>query len=133
MPIDMQSLARAGAQSRIAELIAEVTEIRSAFPDIEGQAPRRRERERPRGANPDGNGGRHRRKPMTPAQKRPVGQRMKAYWAAPRSDSGNAAEASDQAQVVAPTKRVMSPEAREKIAAAQRKRWRKLKRAGKKR
>jgi hypothetical protein len=136
MPIDMQSLARVGAQRRIAELLVEVDQLRSAFPDLDG-GPGHRERGRPQGTESDGNDGaaqKRKRKAMSPAQKRAVGQRMKTYWANRRSASGTTpSDASEQTAQATPAKRVMSAEAREKIAAAQRKRWRAVKRAEKKR
>jgi hypothetical protein len=136
MPIDMESLARVGAQRRIAELMVEVEQLRSAFPDLDG-GPGHKGRGRPQATESDGNDGaaqKRKRKAMSPAQKRAVGQRMKTYWANRRSASGTtSSDASEQTAQAAPAKRVMSAEAREKIAAAQRKRWRAVKRAEKKR
>jgi hypothetical protein len=132
----MQSLVRAGARSRISTLMAEIEQIRRAFPDLDG-APGKLGRERRQVAASDGNdaaGLKRKRRGMSPAQKRAVGERMRAYWASRRSASGNTpTEAGEQTTQAAPVKRVMSAEAREKIAAAQRKRWRAVKRAGKKR
>jgi hypothetical protein len=136
MPIDISSLARAGAQSRIAELQIELEELRRAFPDVVG-APGHRGRGRPHVTESDGQigaGQPRKRKGMSSAQKRAVGERMRAYWANRRRASGNTpADVSEQTTQTAPRKRVMSAEAREKIATAQRKRWRAVKRAGKKR
>jgi hypothetical protein len=137
MPIDMQSLARVGAQRRIAELMVEVDQLRSAFPDLDSGPGQRGRGRSQAAAESDGNDGAdqtRRRKAMSPAQKRAVGQRMKTYWANRRSASGTASsDAREPAAQAAPAKRVMSAEAREKIAAAQRKRWRAVKRAAKKR
>ena len=74
--IDLKAYARRGAEARVAELIAELNDIYKAFPDL------RRGRSSP-SATTDSAGGRRRtRKPMSAAQRKAVGQRMKAYWAA---------------------------------------------------
>lgn len=74
MAIDMRQLAREGARARIAELLTELAEIRRAFPD----ADRRRAA---RGATAPRRRG---RRGMSPAERKAVGIRMKAYWAARR-------------------------------------------------
>jgi hypothetical protein len=80
MAIDMKALARTGAAQRVAELRAELAQIERAFPGLGsgrgsavaiGIAPVRPRRTR---------------KPMTAAQKRAVGIRMKKYWAARRKE-----------------------------------------------
>jgi hypothetical protein len=83
MPIDMMALARTGAETRIKELLAEVDQIRRAFPGI-GAA----RRGRPRtvvleAAAPKAKRG-GRRKPMTAAERKAVSARMRKYWAARR-------------------------------------------------
>jgi hypothetical protein len=77
--LDLKDLARRGAVARLAELKAEAAAILRTFPDLRGTG---------RGiANTDDGTtilpGRkqRRRKPMTAAQRRAVGIRMKAYWA----------------------------------------------------
>jgi hypothetical protein len=63
----MKSLARRGAEVRLAELNEEMKAIYSVFPDLR------------RGAPPAPS--RRRRKPMSAAQKKAVSARMKKYWA----------------------------------------------------
>jgi hypothetical protein len=79
MPIDMKSLARVGAEMRLRELLAEVAEIRRAFPGIGGQRG-------PARAADKGEVPRRRRRPprMSAAQKKAVSERMRKYWAARR-------------------------------------------------
>lgn len=83
MPIDLKSLAREGARKRIQELLEELAALKRSFPDLSERrpsalrvnstvAPQKR---------------RGRRTPMTPAQRKAVGIRMKAYWAARRKAS----------------------------------------------
>jgi hypothetical protein len=75
--------------------------IRAAFPDLDDDGGQRRRLGRPRraGANPataetgarasaPAARKRRRRKPMSPAQKRAVSERMKKYWAARRKANG---------------------------------------------
>ena len=72
---------------------------------------------------------------MSAAQRKAVGERMKKYWAARRGDS-QALSASDSPDTAAPAQapratkaggkrgpRTMSPEARKRIADAQKARW----------
>jgi hypothetical protein len=82
MQIDLKSLARLGAETRLAELIAEVDAILAAFPDLGSTVARRRKRggdgplakaEVPKPAV--------RRPKMTASQKKAVSIRMKKYWA----------------------------------------------------
>jgi hypothetical protein len=85
----MQRYARIGVQARLTELKTEIAEIERAFPDL--GSPVRRTPGRPRAAaNGQPVNGvtpaapqRRTRKPMTAAQKKAVGDRMKNYWAAP--------------------------------------------------
>lgn len=74
-----QRYAQIGAATRIQELKAELEQIERAFPGISRRGP---------GPPPSSAGGealaRKRRKPMTAAQKKAVGIRMKAYWASRR-------------------------------------------------
>ena len=76
--VDLKDLARRGAIARLAELQAETAAILRAFPDL-------RRGVRSSGYTDDGarfrSKRRRRRKPMSAAQKRAVGIRMKAYWA----------------------------------------------------
>jgi hypothetical protein len=73
---DLKAYARRGAESRIAELHAELNDIYKAFPDL------RRGAIRPSVVTDGAGGQRRKRKPMSAAQRKAVGQRMKAYWAA---------------------------------------------------
>ena len=87
MAFDFKNYARLGAQSRLAELQNEMNAILAAFPDLRGGGTgsrggrRRAAPSSAEGAGPDGAVRRRRRKPMTAAQKRAVGIRMKKYWA----------------------------------------------------
>jgi hypothetical protein len=85
MPIDMKALARAGAEARVRELLDEVEEIRRAFPEL-----REQQRGQKRVARSATEPARRKRPPMSAAQKRAVGQRMKAYWAKRRKDAAKA-------------------------------------------
>jgi hypothetical protein len=71
---DLKAYARRGAEARIVELNAELNDIYKTFPDLRRGATK---------ATSAGAGGqRRRRKPMSAAQRKAVGQRMKVYWAA---------------------------------------------------
>jgi hypothetical protein len=76
VPIDLHGLVRLGAQTRLAELIAEVDAVLAAFPDL-GQIPARAGRPAPE-AKPVR---KRKRSRMTPAQRKAVSARMKRYWA----------------------------------------------------
>ena len=83
---DMASFARRGAEARLAELNQEIAAIYSAFPEL-----RRRGSGEPRtrSVNPETQEKpvRRARRTMTLAQRKAVGERMKRYWAARRSQS----------------------------------------------
>lgn len=74
--IDLKAYARRGAEVRIAELTAELNDIYRAFPDL------RRGASTPSATPAAAVARRGKRKPMSAAQRKAVGQRMKAYWAA---------------------------------------------------
>src|SRR4051812_42415239 len=113
MPIDMKDLARRGAQARLAELVAEMDSILAAFPDL-GKDP----------ARPTDT-------PRRRTLSRETRAKMRAAWARRKAAAGPAP--TEQSTDAAPKKkRVMSSEARAKISAAQKKRW-KSRQAGKKR
>ncbi len=90
----MKDLARIGAESRAAQLNQELEEIYRAFPGLRtGRKPGRPARnagvpavtssesnEEPAAKRAPN------RKPMTAAQKKAVGDRMRKYWAARRRD-----------------------------------------------
>src|SRR4051794_18443200 len=96
MPIDMKALAAAGARARLAELQQGIEEIRRAFPQLgsaeEAGRPAGTGRRRGRQASSQMDGSesaqqdqpkqRRTRTPMTAAQKKAVGERMREYWAA---------------------------------------------------
>ena len=90
--LDMNSLARRGAEVRIEELNAEVIALLSMFPDLRsGTAGQRRGPKRTAITQAQTDTGsatpirRRQRKPMTAAQRKAVGVRMKKYWAARRA------------------------------------------------
>ena len=82
MAFDLKELARRGAEARLAELRAEIAEIERAFPGLSGNG-RARELIKVEEMT-SGRQRRRKRKPMTAAQKKAVGERMKKYWAARR-------------------------------------------------
>src|SRR5438128_5688904 len=98
MSIDLQSLARYGAQARLTELTNEIQSILTAFPELKSDGntrPRRRntfQSERPLamdtgGSKPDASrqGG---RRPMSAAARKAASDRMKQYWARRRKAAG---------------------------------------------
>jgi hypothetical protein len=119
--MDMKDLARLGAQARIAELIAEIESLMEAFPGI-GKAPAHIAGTQPGAAK---------RRKMSAATK----AKISASWA--RRKAGSAQAAAEPADSVATPsakkKRVISSAGRERIAAAQRKRWAAVKKTKKKR
>jgi hypothetical protein len=151
MLIDMNALARAGAQIRLTELAVEMDSIRGAFPEL--GAPPGKKRGRPAVAPIDGGvQARQRqlpprppealtrkRQPMSAAAKKAIGERMRKYWAGRKGTSAaashNAAE-TEPVKVEAkaePKRSIMSAEARAKISAAQKRRWAAHRRAAKRR
>ena len=80
--LDLKAYARRGAEARITELNAELSDIFRAFPDLE------RRRSTASATTAGAGGQRRRRKPMSAAQRKAVGQRMKAYWAARKAKKG---------------------------------------------
>ena len=111
----MTDLARRGAQARLAELVAEMDLILGAFPDL-GKAP----------ARPTGARKRRTLSAETKAKMRAAWERRKAAAA------GDTTETQTDAESTPKKKRVMSAQARARISAAQKKRWR-IRKAGKKR
>jgi len=134
----MNSLARAGARLRLAELSAEIDQLHVAFPGLASPATTKIDRQR-RSADGDGQPQAPseetkapKRNPMSAAAKKAIGERMKRYWRARKKSSTPAAEKAAAATPPAPSvKRTMSAEARAKISAAQKRRWRSQKRAAK--
>jgi hypothetical protein len=91
---DMKEYARRGAEARLKELSEEIDAIHRAFPDLRDS---RRRGRRP-GASGSGNvvaeqsfgrGGARKRRKMTAAERKAVGERMRKYWAARRSETAS--------------------------------------------
>jgi hypothetical protein len=96
--MDMKALAQLGARARLSQLQEEINELQQAFPDLgrrNAPAPIRRRGRRARTApasavqqadarQEEAPATVRKRKPMTAAQKKAVGERMKKYWAARR-------------------------------------------------
>jgi hypothetical protein len=94
---DLQAYARRGAEARVAELQQELDGIYSAFPDLRanrGGRPRKATSTQSSAmrastaGNDDATPRRRNRKPMTAAQRKAVGERMRKYWAARRAGGG---------------------------------------------
>lgn len=87
-PFDLKSYARRGAEARLNDLNSELESIYAAFPDLRPAGRARRGRGKAVVNHEEqATGGRtaarvRRRKPMTAAQRKAVGERMKKYWAA---------------------------------------------------
>jgi hypothetical protein len=75
---DLKEYARRGAETRVAELTAELSEIYRTFPSLRGA------RRGAAAASAAPAAKRRRRKPMSAAQKKAVSVRMKKYWASRR-------------------------------------------------
>jgi hypothetical protein len=93
---DMKYYARRGAEARLADLSEEIEAIHGAFPELR-QTRRGRPRQAaqgiPRSAagspatiEPDGRAHKRKRKGMSAAQRKAVGERMRKYWAARRTE-----------------------------------------------
>jgi hypothetical protein len=89
---DLKSYARHGARARLRELAEEAKQILTIFPDLSASVD---EDELPvnfilrRGARKAASGTpvRRRRKGMSAAQRKTVGERMRKYWAARRKEA----------------------------------------------
>jgi hypothetical protein len=140
MPIDMNAFARVGAQARLIELAAEMDAIHSAFPDLADASAARHHRPAATNgaahAESDGSveaepPSTHARRPMSAAAKKAVSRRMKAYWLTRKAGTPAMAHAADANSEIAAPKRILSAEARARISAAQRRRWRAHRKAAK--
>ena len=132
---DLRRYALAGAQARLAEISLEREAIRRAFPEVRengSRGGRTRQSAVDSGSEPASAPTRRRRRTMTAAQRKAVGERMKRYWAARRGGSGttgatspdSAKRASKSAgDAVTRGQRKMSAAARKRISQAQKKRW----------
>ena len=121
MTIDMKSLAREGAKARLGQLETEKNQLLVAFPDLrDGTSSHVTSQE----------GSRRGRREMTAAERRSVSVRMKRYWAERRKkiDSPKPGLGRPKASV---KRKGISAAGRAAIAAAQKKRWAKLRREGK--
>lgn len=83
--MDMKQLAQLGAEVRVREIQAELAKIQRAFPAVKASGG---EAGSGRWAADAGPKRRRRRWKMSAAQKKAVGIRMKAYWAARRKAKG---------------------------------------------
>jgi hypothetical protein len=140
---DIRRYALAGAQARLAEISLELEAIRRAFPELGANGSsgaRTRQSQVNSGGEPTPSPTR-RRRTMSAAQRKAVGDRMKKYWAARRAgtsastteagaDSNGTAGAKNtraaRGAKAASAKRgpnTMSPEARKRISDAQKARW----------
>ncbi len=132
---DIRRYALAGAQARLTEMAQEVEAIRRAFPELRET---RGQRRRANAAEQESDGESvtlartRRRRTMSAAQRKAVGERMKRYWAARRGGSETTGTTiSDSAEKASKTARGavkrgprnMSPEARRRISDAQKARW----------
>jgi hypothetical protein len=137
MPIDMNALARVGATARLTELRQELANLHAAFPDLDGASAPRKQRRRTRQAAPAVSDNQARkRKGMPAAARKAARERMRAYWAARKATAtapASIVETADTKVTSTPEapKRTMSAEARARISAAQKKRWRAQKRGEK--
>ncbi len=124
MSIDLKDLARLGAQTRLVQLAAEMDALHRAFPGLGATDKKRGRPRKTASAAPDEQVA-GKRKPMSVAAKKAVGERMRAYW---KKRKGTATvettpETKPKAEKTAPKKRKMSAAGRAAISAAQKKRW----------
>ena len=104
--INMQDLARVGAEARLEALRAEQEALLVAFPDLRGSSSRPARPPQGRAGQAAGPAPRatRRRGVMTAAQRKAVGERMRAYWAARRAEKAGAAGAQSATEEGAATK-----------------------------
>jgi len=124
----MNAFARAGAAARIAQLQQEIATLHAAFPELNGTAP-----PAPRGRAAKQTAAEiplpRKRKGMSAAAKKAVGERMRAYWAQRKGAASTpvvepaAASAPEKPAAKPAAKRTLSAEGRAKISAAAKKRW----------
>ena len=83
--VQLQELARVGAEARLRAIGEERQALLQAFPDLgNGTSPSSRTSATARSASPTPAG--RKRSGMSPAQRKAVGERMKAYWAKRRGE-----------------------------------------------
>jgi hypothetical protein len=88
--INMQDLARVGAEARLEALRAEQAALLAAFPDLRGSSSGQTRQARSTQSAAPARGAGKRRGGMSPAQRKAVGERMRAYWAARRAEKSGA-------------------------------------------
>ena len=86
----LRRMARLGAMRRIESLRNETNEILRQFPEL-GRTTASARTQAPVIATSSRRGSRKRRRKMTPAQRKAVGERMKKYWADRRAGAGKTA------------------------------------------
>jgi len=95
--INMQDLARVGAQARLDTLKAEQEALLTAFPDLRASSSGQGRPARARASEAATPARARRRGGMSPAQRKAVGERMRAYWAARRAaKAGGSSEQSGE-------------------------------------
>ena len=121
MTIDMKSLAKEGAKARLWQLETEKNDLLRAFPDLrDGTSSRVTSQE----------GSRRGRRRMTAAERRSVSVRMKKYWAERRQKNDSPKPGPGRPKGSGKRKGI-SAAGRAAIAAAQKKRWAAIRKAGK--
>ena len=93
MDIDIRAYAKIGAQARLDALTAEINSIKRAFPALGRATPGKARTEAEADGRQPARAPRRRR--MSAAAKKAVGERMKRYWAAKRK-AGAGADAGPQ-------------------------------------
>jgi hypothetical protein len=96
--VDLRDLARAGAEARLAALRAEETALLAAFPDLRSRSPRRPAPTKATSPSTRQAASRGRRRRMSAAQRKAVGARMRAYWAARRAEKAASPESAGDGQ-----------------------------------
>jgi len=97
--LDMRALARAGARARLDALRAEQEALLTAFPDLRGGSSRASAAGAPTGQRAGrgrGAGATRKRRGMSAEQRRAVGERMRAYWAARRAEKAAGGQSSGE-------------------------------------
>jgi len=93
MTVNLKELAKVGAKARLAAIQEEQAALLAMFPELRDGRARKTVSTTPA---PAAAGAKSRKRaPMSAAQKRAVGERMRAYWAAKRAEKSGAAEGAD--------------------------------------
>ena len=97
--MDMNALARLGAQTRLAELASEIDSIVRTFPDLRHKGGARRRSESPNGAAIEVPGRRTgKRRKLSAAARKRISDAQKARWAKQRASAKGAAKRGRTAQ-----------------------------------